>query len=55
MGNASMAKDPQNTFYECDETFDEDRTPSWPFATEDDEHRYFDNLDRVADIRSTYK
>lgn len=40
--------------YERDETFDEDRNPSWPFASEDDEHRYFDNLQRAADIRSTY-
>jgi hypothetical protein len=37
---------------ECDETFDEDKKPAWPFSSEDEEHRYFDNLERARDIRS---
>ncbi len=45
-----MANNPD--FYECDETFDEDQNSSWPFKSEDEEHRYFDNLQRAQDIRS---
>lgn len=36
-----------------DEVFDEDRKSNWPFASEDDEHRHFDNLQRASDIRSS--
>lgn len=37
----------------CDEVFDEDRKPNWPFKSEDEEHRFFDDLQRVRDIRSS--
>lgn len=47
--DASMAIDEK--IHECDEP-EENPRPSWPFKSEDEEHRYFDDLQRVRDIRS---
>lgn len=38
----------------CDEDYHENKNlNSWPFASEDEEHRHFDNLQRARDIRSS--
>ena len=33
----------------------QDEDFSWIFASEDEEHRYFDNIDRAHDIRSAFE
>jgi hypothetical protein len=50
--------DETNDSCECfhcnyDEDHHEERNSFYPFASEDDEHRHFDNLERAADIRSS--
>jgi hypothetical protein len=49
-GKTSMAND----IIPDEEFLDEVTEPkkAWPFASEDDEHRHFDNLQRARDIRS---
>lgn len=47
-----IAKEREQTVNKCDETFEEGHKSHWHFASEDEEHRYFDDLQRVADIRS---